>query len=54
MQADKIREELGYEPLVDLEDSVRETVQWERDNPPDPIPEDRLDYAAQDKVLGNL
>ena len=53
-QADRIRAELGYEGLVDLEDGVREAVLWERDNPPDPIPEDRLNYEAQDEVLGDL
>jgi nucleoside-diphosphate-sugar epimerase len=53
-QAERIRAELGYEALVELEDGVRETVRWERDNPPDPIPEDRLNYAAQDQVLGRL
>ncbi len=54
MQAERINEELGYEPLIDLEDGVCEAVRWERDNPPDPIPEDRLNYEAQDEVLGGL
>lgn len=53
-RADKIREELGHDPLLDLEACVRETVRWERDDPPDPIPEDRLNYGAQDEVLGDL
>jgi hypothetical protein len=36
---------------VPFEQGVRATVAWERDNPPDPLPEGQFDYAAQDAAL---
>ena len=52
--ADKIRDELGYAPVVDIEDCIHQAVCWERDDPPDPFPDDRLNYDDQDDVLGKL
>lgn len=52
--AGRIRRELGYRARVPLEEAIRRTVAWERDNPPDPIPPGLLDYAAEDAVLGRL
>ena len=52
--AEKIRDDLGYAPVMDIEDCIHETVRWERDDPPDPLPTDRLNYDDQDDVLGKL
>ena len=51
---DRIRRELDYEPLIDLEEGIRRAVAWEKENPPDPIPEEQLAYEAQDQVLAGL
>jgi nucleoside-diphosphate-sugar epimerase len=53
-RAERIRKELGYEPLVPLRDGVRDAVGWEMDNPLDPIDASRLAYEAQDEVLRKL
>ena len=51
----KIRRELGYYELVNLEDGLRETVAWQREHPAvlaegDPP----FDYAAEDAALRKL
>lgn len=50
----RIRTELGFAEEVSLEDAIERTVAWERDNPPDPIPADMFNYAAEDEVLAAL
>ena len=32
LECDKAREALGWEPAVDFEDGLRETIRWYRDN----------------------
>lgn len=53
-RAERIRDELGYAPLLQLEDAVHETVHWEKDHPPEAVAAERLHYEAQNKVLGDL
>jgi nucleoside-diphosphate-sugar epimerase len=43
----RIRHELGYRESVTVEEAIRETVQWERENPPS-MPLAQFDYAAED------
>ncbi|NPV68025.1 MAG: NAD-dependent epimerase/dehydratase family protein [Anaerolineae bacterium] len=52
--AARITAELGYRPAVPLVEAVRRTVAWERDNPPDSLPEGLLHYEAEDEVLRGL
>jgi nucleoside-diphosphate-sugar epimerase len=47
----RIRYELGFEEIVNLEDALKETVAWERAHPPEPIDSKQFDYAAEDIVL---
>jgi nucleoside-diphosphate-sugar epimerase len=42
----RIRQELGFEDPVALEEAIRRTVAWERAHPPAQIPD--LDYDAED------
>ena len=51
---ERITAELGYRDVVPFDEGVRRTVEWQKDNPPDPIPDDQLNYAAQDEALRNL
>jgi nucleoside-diphosphate-sugar epimerase len=46
----RIRSELGYAEPVDVDDAIRQTVAWERANPPT-IPLAAFDYAAEDAAL---
>ena len=47
----KIRAELGYSEPVDLEESLRRTIAWERAHPPAEINPAQFDYAAEDAAL---
>lgn len=47
----RIREELGYQEVVPVEEAMRRTAVWELANPPGEVPDDRFDYAAEDEAL---
>jgi nucleoside-diphosphate-sugar epimerase len=46
-----IRRELGYEEPVAIEEAIRRTIGWERENPPDAALLAQFDYAAEDAAL---
>jgi nucleoside-diphosphate-sugar epimerase len=48
----RIRAELGYREIVDVEESVRRTIAWERDNPSAINPQ-QFDYEAEDAAIAN-
>lgn len=50
----RIRDELGYEERVGIESALRQTVAWERENPPAEIDAGQFDYAAEDAALEAL
>ena len=50
----RIREELGYAERVPFERALRQTIDWQRGNPPAQIDEARFDYAAEDELLKEL
>ena len=47
----RIREELGYKERVHLDEWLRRTIEWERENPPAEIDEKQFKYAAEDEAL---
>lgn len=47
----RIREELGYREPTPRADAIRETIAWERANPPAQINPAQFDYAAEDAAL---
>lgn len=47
----RIRDELGYEEIVSLEESLEKTIEWERANRPKDVPAGAFDYAAEDAAL---
>jgi nucleoside-diphosphate-sugar epimerase len=52
--SERIRRELGYTEPVPLDQAIRRTIAWERDNPP---PEEflpKFDYGAEDKALAGV
>lgn len=51
LDSSHIREELGYREAVSVEEALRRAVAWERANPPDNIPMERFDYAAEDRTI---
>jgi nucleoside-diphosphate-sugar epimerase len=44
----KIREHLGYSEPVALEEAIRRTIAWERENPPTGASFHQFDYVAED------
>ncbi len=50
----RIREELGYAEPISREEALKQTVAWERDNPPKDIDPEKFDYAAEDAALMGL
>ncbi len=47
---DNIRRELGYYELVEPDEALRLTVEWQRDHPPK-LDLSQFDYAAEDRAL---
>jgi nucleoside-diphosphate-sugar epimerase len=47
----RIRQELGYEEPVAIEEAIRRTIRWERKNPPDVAFLAQFDYAVEDAAV---
>jgi len=47
----RIRRELGYKEPVAIEDAIRKTIRWERENPPAEASLAQFDYAAEDAAV---
>jgi nucleoside-diphosphate-sugar epimerase len=47
----RIRHELGYEEPIAIEDAIRQTIRWERENPPADASLAQFDYAAEDAAV---
>jgi nucleoside-diphosphate-sugar epimerase len=50
----RIRRELGYRERVGREAALKQTIEWERENPPAEINQEQFDYAAEDAALEAL
>ncbi len=50
----RIREELGYAEPISREEALKQTVAWERADPPKNIDAEKFDYAAEDAALMTL
>ncbi len=49
----RIRHELGYEEPVPIEAAIRQTIRWERENPPALAFLAQFDYAAEDAAVAD-
>ena len=47
----RIRAELHYEELVDIDDAIQRTAAWEQQNPPGLVPPEQFDYTAEDSAM---
>jgi nucleoside-diphosphate-sugar epimerase len=47
----RLREELRFTDNVSLEEALRQTIDWQRDNSPTEYDSKMFDYAAEDKAL---
>ena len=51
MDPSRIRAEVGYVEPVPLDEALRRTVEWERENPPQHVDTAQYDYAAEDEAI---
>lgn len=51
VSSERIRAELGYREIVDVQEAVRRTIAWERENPPSAINPQQFDYEAEDAAI---
>ncbi|MHC4600130.1 MAG: NAD-dependent epimerase/dehydratase family protein, partial [Planctomycetota bacterium] len=51
VSSSKIRHILGYKEQVTLADGIRNTVQWERENPPPSLDLEKFDYPSEDLAI---
>lgn len=51
VSSDRIRAQLHYKELVDLDEAIRRTIVWEQSNPPGTINPQQFDYKAEDAAL---
>jgi nucleoside-diphosphate-sugar epimerase len=47
----RIRHQLGYQEVVEIEDAVQQTIRWEWENPPTVAFLAQFDYAAEDAAV---
>lgn len=52
--SERIRAELGYKEVVEIEEAIRRTAMWEQRNPPGIINPQQFDYDAEDAALANV
>jgi len=51
VSSQRIRTELRYKELVDLDEAIHRTIAWEQSNPPGVINPQQFDYTAEDAAL---
>lgn len=47
----RIRQELGYREPASLDEALRQTIAWQRANPPSEVEARLFDYTLEDTVL---
>jgi nucleoside-diphosphate-sugar epimerase len=52
--SERIRKDLGYEDLVEIEEAIRRTIALEQRNPPSALNPQQFDYSAEDAALAHL
>jgi len=51
VSSEKIRKELGYTELIDIDEAIRRTISWEEACSPAKVDLEPFDYAAEDQAL---
>lgn len=54
VSSDRIRSELSYREVVNPEEALRTTIDWELSHPPEPDPVTRSDYEKEDAAVAKL
>ena len=52
--SERIRTELGYQDMVEIEEAIQRTIAWEQRNPPSVLDPQQFDYGAEDVALANV
>ena len=51
--SERIRKELGYTELLETDEAIRRTIEWERANPPTGSTFHQFDYSEEDAALNS-
>ncbi|PYV50084.1 MAG: NAD-dependent dehydratase, partial [Acidobacteria bacterium] len=51
--SERIRADLRYTELVDIDEAIRRTIAWEQSNPPTTIDPQQFNYDAEDAALAS-
>jgi nucleoside-diphosphate-sugar epimerase len=51
--SERIRTELDYKEVVNIDEAIRRTIAWEKNNPPTTINPEQFDYHAEDAALAS-
>lgn len=54
VDSSRIRQELGYTELIEFDEAMRRTIDWERKNPPANVDPVEFNYDAEDTALSQL
>lgn len=54
LDSTRIRQELGFQDVVPMDEAIARTVAWEGANPPAQIDESQFDYRTEDEVLAKV
>ena len=54
VDSSRIRRELGYAEIVDFDEALRRTIDWERKNPPAKVDPAEFNYEAEDAAVSAL
>ena len=54
VDSSRIRGELGYAEIVDFDEALRRTIDWERKNPPAQVDRVEFNYDAEDIAVSQL
>lgn len=54
VDSSRIRRELGYAEIVDFDEAMRRTIDWERKNPPATVDPAEFNYDAEDTAVSKL
>lgn len=53
VSSERIRRELRYREIIEIDAAIKRTAAWEEQNPPANVDPEKFDYAAEDAALAN-
>jgi dTDP-D-glucose 4,6-dehydratase len=54
VSSERLRQELGYQEIIPLDEALRRTIAWERANPPVQVDATIFDYELEDRIFEEM